>query len=42
MRKMSFGLKNAWATYQWYMQFYFKGQIGCNLKVYVDDIIMKS
>jgi hypothetical protein len=31
--KMPFGLKNTGATYQWCMQFHFKGQIGCNLEV---------
>jgi hypothetical protein len=40
--KMLFGLKNAWATDQWCIQFCFNGQIGCNLEVYVDNIIMKS
>jgi hypothetical protein len=40
--KMSFGLMNAGATYQRCIQFYFKGQIGHNLEVYVDNIIMKS
>jgi hypothetical protein len=30
------------ATYQWCMQICFKGQIGCNLAVYVDDIVMMS
>jgi hypothetical protein len=39
---MSFRLKNARATYQWCMQFCFKGQIGRNLEVYIDDIIVKS
>jgi hypothetical protein len=39
---MSFGLKNIGATYQRCMHFCFKGQIGCNLEVYVDDIIMNS
>jgi hypothetical protein len=24
------------------MQFYFKEQIGCNLDIYIDDIIAKS
>jgi hypothetical protein len=24
------------------MQFCFKGQIGCNLQVYIDDIVIKS
>jgi hypothetical protein len=27
--------------YQWFMQFYFEGQIGRNLDVYVDDIVIK-
>jgi hypothetical protein len=40
--KMLFILKNIGATYQWCMQFYFKGRIGHNLEVYVDDIIVKS
>jgi hypothetical protein len=40
--KMLLGLKNVGATYQWCMQFYFKGKIGCNLEVYVADIIIKS
>ena len=39
--KMSFGLRNAGATYQWCMQSCFKEQIGCNLEVYVDDIVVK-
>jgi hypothetical protein len=39
--KMLFGLKIVWATYQQYMQFYFKGQIGRNLEAYVDDIVKK-
>jgi hypothetical protein len=39
---MPFGLKNAGATYQWCMQFYFKGQIRCNLEVYASDIVVKS
>jgi hypothetical protein len=40
--KMLFEVKNAGATYQWCMQFCFKGQIGHNLEVYVDNIIVKS
>jgi hypothetical protein len=40
--KMMFRLKNAGATYQQCMQFCFKGQIGHNLEVYVNDIIVKS
>jgi hypothetical protein len=39
---MPFGLKNAGATYQWCMQFCFRWQIGHNLEVYVDDIMVKS
>jgi hypothetical protein len=40
--KMSFRIKNVGATYQWCMQFYFKGKIRHNLEVYVDDIVMKT
>jgi hypothetical protein len=40
--KMLFGLKNAGATYHRCMQFCFKGQIGRNLEVYVDNIIMTT
>jgi uncharacterized membrane protein len=40
--KMTFRLKNARAIYQQCMQFYVKEQIGCNLEVYVDDIMTKS
>jgi hypothetical protein len=40
--KMPFGLKNVGATYQRCMQSCFKGQIGHNLEVYVDDIVMKT
>jgi hypothetical protein len=40
--KMPFELKNAGATYQRGIQFYFKGQIGHNLEVYVDNIVVKS
>jgi hypothetical protein len=39
---MSFGLKNMGARYQQCMQCCFKWQIGPNLEVYVDDIIVKS
>jgi hypothetical protein len=38
---MPFGLKNAEATYQWCMQACLKEQIGCNIEVYVNDIIIK-
>jgi hypothetical protein len=40
--KMPFRLKNVGATYQWFMHFCFKEQIGHNLKVNVHDIMIKS
>jgi hypothetical protein len=40
--KVSFGLKNTGATYQWCIQFCFKEKIGYSLKVYIDDIVIKS
>jgi hypothetical protein len=39
---MPFGLKNAEATYQRCMQACLKEQIGRNIEVYVDDIVIKS
>ena len=39
---MSFGLKNAGATYQRYMLKYFGDLIGRTIKAYVDDIVVKS
>jgi len=39
---MSFGLKNAGATYQRLMDQMFQDQIGRTMEVYVDDIIVKS
>ena len=39
---MTFGLKKVGATYQRLMDKIFKDQIGRNIKVYVDDIIVKS
>nr|GEU28617.1 reverse transcriptase domain-containing protein [Tanacetum cinerariifolium] len=40
--KMPFGLKNAGATYQRLMDKAFEGQIGRNIEVYVDDLVVKS
>ncbi|GJS48994.1 reverse transcriptase domain-containing protein [Tanacetum coccineum] len=40
--KMPFGLRNAGATYQRLVDKAFHGQIGRNLKVYVDDLVIKS
>ncbi|CAA0819825.1 Unknown protein, partial [Striga hermonthica] len=39
---MPFGLKNAGATYQRLVDRMFKGQIGRNMEVYVDDMLVKS
>nr|GEY23346.1 reverse transcriptase domain-containing protein [Tanacetum cinerariifolium] len=40
--KIPFGLKNASATYQRLMDKAFEGQIGRNIEVYVDDLMVKS
>ncbi len=40
--RMLFGLKNASATYQRLMNKVFSSQIGRNMEVYVDDMIVKS
>nr|GEU39407.1 reverse transcriptase domain-containing protein [Tanacetum cinerariifolium] len=40
--KMPFGLKNAGATYQRLMGKAFKSQVGRNIEVYVDDLVVKS
>ena len=40
-QKMPFGLKNAGATYQRMMDRVFAHQIGRNLEVYVDDMVIK-
>ncbi|GKB48662.1 reverse transcriptase domain-containing protein [Tanacetum coccineum] len=40
--KMSFGLKNARATYQWLVDKVFEKQVGQNLEVYIDDLVIKS
>ena len=39
---MSFGLKNAGATYQLLVNHMFRPQIGRNIEVYVDDMLVKS
>ena len=39
---MSFGLKNAGATYQCLINMIFKEQIDKTMEVYVDDILVKS
>ncbi|GJR16219.1 reverse transcriptase domain-containing protein [Tanacetum coccineum] len=39
---MPFGLKNAGATYQRLVDKAFKKQIGRNIEVYVDDLVIKS
>nr|GEV84995.1 reverse transcriptase domain-containing protein [Tanacetum cinerariifolium] len=40
--KIPFGLKNASATYQRLMDKAFEGQVGQNIEVYVDDLVVKS
>ena len=39
---MPFGLKNAGATYQRLVNQIFNKQIGRNMEVYVDDMLVKS
>jgi hypothetical protein len=39
---MPFGLKNARATYQRLVNKIFRNQIGRNVKVYMDDMLVKS
>jgi hypothetical protein len=39
---MSFGLKNAGATYQRAIQAYFKRQLNKNVEAYVDDVVVKT
>ena len=41
-RVMPFGLKNAGATYQRLINQMFNKQVGRNMKVYVDDMLIKS
>ncbi|GKB29964.1 reverse transcriptase domain-containing protein [Tanacetum coccineum] len=42
MKEMPFGLRNARETYQHLVDKAFHKQIGRNLKVYVDDVVIKS
>ena len=39
---MPFGLKNAGSTYQRMMTKMFESQMGKNIEVYIDDMVMKS
>jgi hypothetical protein len=39
---MSFGLKNAGATYQRAIQLYLADQLYCNIEAYVDDVVIKT
>ena len=39
---MSFGLKNAGSTYQRMMTKMFESQLGKNIEIYVNDIVVKS
>jgi hypothetical protein len=39
---MSFGLKNAGATYQQAIQLCLADQLHCNVEAYVDDVVIKT
>ena len=39
---MPFGLKNAGSTYQRMMTRIFKSQLGKNIAIYIDDMVVKS
>jgi hypothetical protein len=39
---MTFGLRNAGATYQWTMNLIFHDLLGVLLEVYIDDVVIKS
>ncbi|KAL6141475.1 hypothetical protein ACLB2K_059763 [Fragaria x ananassa] len=41
-KRMSFGLKNAGATYQHLMNKIFTKQLGVTMEVYVDDMLVKT
>ena len=38
---MPFGLKNAGSMYKKCVHIVLEGQIGCNVKAYIDDIVVK-
>lgn len=40
--KIPFRLRNAGATYQWIVDKVFEQQIGRNMEVYVEDMLIKS
>ena len=39
---MPFGLKNTGSTYQKMMTRMFESQLGKNIKIYIDDMVVKS
>ena len=39
---MPFGLKNTGSTYQWMITKMFEPQVGKNVEVYIDDMVVKS
>jgi hypothetical protein len=39
---ISFGMKNAGATYQWAIQLYLADQLHRNVEAYVDDVVIKT
>jgi hypothetical protein len=39
---MTFGLKNAGATYQYAMNYIFHNLIGKLVEIYIDDVVVKS
>ena len=41
-KMMSFGLKNVGSTYQRMMTKMFESQLGKSIKVYIDDMVVKS